>query len=140
MGKFWPSLSRAFSNAPNLVQKKTHILFYRSSPTLFPKCPDNSAKTAAGAAPPLRRPQGKQGRPRAREGRGRYFTWSIHLFSPIARWVGIGCWSGGQAVSTENNPRLSSSCHSPPSVFAIHAMEVNWEVCGRGRWLNMGQK
>ena len=77
MVKFCPSLSRAFSNAPNLVQKKTHILFYRSSPTLFPKCPDNSAKTAAGAAAP---PTTGQGRPRAREGgQGEIF----HLVHPL---------------------------------------------------------
>ena len=78
MGKFWPSLSRAFSNAPNLVQKKTHILFYRSSSTLFPKCPDNSAKTAAGAAAP---PTTGQARATASEGgrEGEIF----HLVHPL---------------------------------------------------------
>ena len=104
-GKFWPAkddgrsvglfAAPAAVNAQNLVQKN-HFPFF-TAPLSFPKCPDNSAKTAAAPSSAV----GKRGRPSG--GEGRYFTWSIHLFSPIAGWVGIG-WSVdgrsfGRAVS-----------------------------------------
>ena len=123
-------------NAQNLVQKN-HFPFF-TAPLSFPKCPDNSAKTAAAPSSAV----GKRGRPSG--GEGRYFTWSVHLFSPIAGWVGIG-WSVdgrsfGRAVSQfflSKQPSALQQQQLPPLCLQF----MRWNKIGkcvgekeRARW------
>ena len=111
---------------PKLLVQKNHFLFYLSS--AFPKCPDNSAKTAADdAAVALATGEGN----RAREGGdispgpSTYFLQllvGLGLHWSVGRSVGrSGCISVFPLQTTISSPAAASS------LFAIHTVEQNWE-------------